>query len=38
MSLRSKLLALGMVAIMATSAYGADTPKSKKRQTEAGLL
>jgi rhodanese-related sulfurtransferase len=37
MSLRSKLLALGMVAIMATSAYGADTPKSKKRQTEAGL-
>ena len=37
MRLGKKLLALGVVAIMATSVYGADTPKSKKRQTEAGL-
>jgi len=37
MNLKNKLLSLGVVAVMATSVYGADTPKSKKRQTEAGL-
>jgi len=37
MKFGSKLLALGVVAIMATSVYGADAPKSKKRQTKAGL-
>ncbi len=31
------LLTLGVIAAMATSVYGADTPKSKKRQTKAGL-
>jgi rhodanese-related sulfurtransferase len=37
MRLGKKLLALGVVVAMATSVYGADTPKSKKRQTKAGL-
>jgi len=31
------LLTIGVIAAMATSVYGADTPKSKKRQTKAGL-
>jgi rhodanese-related sulfurtransferase len=37
MRLGKTILALGVVVAMATSVYGADTPKSKKRQTKAGL-
>ncbi len=37
MRISKKVAAVGLAIVFATGAFAADTPKSKKRQTEAGL-